>query len=211
MSDDDCMDISHTHDDDSTVDSDECYGIYEEDDLEEILYEIPVPKTGNPRNKSLTPISICVIDTIGLVTSRKLLKVLFDPGSTKTMIKSSAVPRKAVPVSMKQGKKINTIAGQMKTSKMVKLRNIELPEFDKNCCIEGTKALIFENECKYDIIFGSDFLTMIGMDIKYSTGEMEWYNNTLPMREPWDMQNKDYVQMCDTYHLQEKDEFFCKE
>ena len=97
MSDDDCMELSHTHDDDSTVDTDECYGIYEEGDLEEILYEIPVPKTDNPRNKSLTPISIYVIDTIGLVTSRKLLKVLFDPGSTKTMIKYSTVPCKAVP------------------------------------------------------------------------------------------------------------------
>ena len=110
------------------------------------------------------------------------MKVLFDPGSTRTMIKASAVPSKAVPVSMKEEKQINTIAGQMKTSKMVKLRNIKLIEFDKNRCIEGTKVLIFENECKYDIIFGSEFLNMIGMDVKYSTGEMEWYNNTLPMR-----------------------------
>ena len=90
MSDDNCIELLHTHDDDSTVGNEECYGIYKEDDLEEILYEIPCPKTGNPRNKSLTPISICVIDTIGLVTPRKLLKVLFDPGSTKTMIKASA-------------------------------------------------------------------------------------------------------------------------
>ena len=81
----------------------------------------------------------------------------------------------------------------MQTSKMVKLRNIKLPEFDKNCCIEGTKALIFVNVCKHDIIFGSDFLTMIGMDIKCSTGKMDWYNNILPMREPWDRKNKDYV------------------
>ena len=66
----------------------------------------------------------------------------------------------------------------MQTSKMVILRNIKLPEFDKNRRIEGTKAPIFENECKYGIIFGSDFPTMIGMVIKYSTVEMEWYNNT---------------------------------
>ena len=52
---------------------------------------------------------------------------------------------------------------------------------------------------------------MIGMDIKYSTGEMEWYNNTLPMREPWDMSNKDYVQMCDTHHVQKEDNLFGKE
>ena len=52
---------------------------------------------------------------------------------------------------------------------------------------------------------------MIDTDIKYSTGEIEWYNNTLSMCEPWDMQNKDYIQMCDTYHLQEEDGFFGKE
>ena len=119
MPDDDCMDMLYTHDDDSTVDIDECYGIYKEDDIEEILHIVPVPKTENSRNKSLTPISICVIDTIGLVASLKLLIVLFDPELTKTMIKSSVVPRKAVPVSMKQGKKNDTIAGQMKSSKMV--------------------------------------------------------------------------------------------
>ena len=70
MSDDNCMELLHTHDDDSTVGTDECYGIYEENDLEEILYEIPCSKTRNLRNKNLTPISICVIATIGIVTSR---------------------------------------------------------------------------------------------------------------------------------------------
>ena len=70
MSDNDCMDILNTHefDDDSSIDTHECNGIYDEDDLEEIMYEIPVPKTGNPKNISLTPISNCVIDTIRLVT-----------------------------------------------------------------------------------------------------------------------------------------------
>ena len=57
---------------------------------------------------------------------------------------------------------------------MVKLRKIKLSEFDKKLRIEGTEALTFDNECKYDIIFGSDFLTMIGMDTRYSTGKMDW-------------------------------------
>ena len=124
------------------------------------------------------------------------------------MIKASVVPCKAVPISMKQGEKINKLAGQLQTSKMIALRNIKLPKFDKKCRIEGTKALIFENECKYDIIFGSDSITMIGMNIEYSSREIEWYNNTLPMRKPWDIKNKDYVQMCTSCHTQENDEFF---
>ena len=41
---------------------------------------VPVPKNGKPRDSCLTPITIMVIDTIGLKKSRVLLKVLLDPG-----------------------------------------------------------------------------------------------------------------------------------
>jgi len=39
-----------------------------------------------PNKKRLSPISIMVVDTIAAVKSRTLLKVLFDPGSTATLI-----------------------------------------------------------------------------------------------------------------------------
>ena len=45
-----------------------------EDDDYEVSYMIPVPKNGTPKDSSLTPISIMVVDTIGLLPSRKLLK-----------------------------------------------------------------------------------------------------------------------------------------
>ena len=118
------------------------------------MYEIPVPKNKNPKNRSLAPMLIMVVDTIGLVRSRTFLKVLFDPGSAKTLIKASVIPRLAKPVSMKSGKKINTIAGSMKTQELARLNSLRLLEFDKNCRIEEIKALIFDNECKYDIFWG---------------------------------------------------------
>ena len=72
-------------------DAHECHAVFTEDTVEEVLeefiYEVTVPKNKNQKNKSLTPISIMVVDTIGLVKSRKLLKVLFDLGSTKPLIK----------------------------------------------------------------------------------------------------------------------------
>ena len=135
--------------------AEDCYAVYDEPTLE-YMYNVPVPKCRDPRNMSLTPISIAVVDTIGLVQSRKLLKVLFDPGSTRTLIKKSVVPEKAVPITLGREKRVKTIAGSMNTSKMTCLRDIRLPEFDKNCRIDKIKALIFDNECKYDIIFGAD-------------------------------------------------------
>ena len=89
---------------------------------------------------------------------------------------------------------------------MVHLRNLKLPEFDKNRIISEQKALIFDNKCRYDIILGSNFLTKIGLDIKYSTGEMEWYDNTLPMREPWKIDNREFLAMADSYAVQTEDE-----
>ena len=82
---------------------------------------------------------------------------------------------------------------------MTRLRDIRLPEFDKNCRIDECKAPIFDNECKYDIIFGADFLSWIGLNILYRQGIMDWYGNTLPMREPWDLSNKEFVHMADSH------------
>ena len=66
LTDDHCMHSLHTHESykESSVDTHECNGIQEKDELEEIMHEIPVQKTGKPRNKSLMPTSICMIDTI---------------------------------------------------------------------------------------------------------------------------------------------------
>ena len=106
---------------------------HEIDDTDfDMFYQVPVPKNGTPRDLSLTPISIAVLDTVGLVRSRKLLKVLFDSGSTATMIKKDVVPAKAVPKSLSGGKTVRTIAGKMDASQMIHLRDVRLPEFDKN-------------------------------------------------------------------------------
>jgi hypothetical protein len=59
----------------------------------------------------LTPISILTADTIGALRSQKILKVLFDPGSTYTFIHRRALPWHCQPIKVKDAKKINTING----------------------------------------------------------------------------------------------------
>ena len=52
----------------------------------------------------------------------------------------------------------------------------------KNRNIDQQKAIVFQSEtCKYDVILGSDFLTKTNIDVKYSTGIMEWYDNELQL------------------------------
>ena len=85
---------------------------------------------------------------------------------------------------------------------MVKLRNLNLPEFDKNRRIDEQKALVFDQKCRYDIILGADFLTKSGIDIVYSTGTIECFENVLPMREAHKTNNAEYLAMADAYMMQ---------
>jgi hypothetical protein len=58
------------------------------------------------------------------------------------------------------------------------MHNLRLSGFGKNRNVDQQKALVFQSEtCKYDVTLGADFLTKTGIDIKYSTGTMEWFDN----------------------------------
>ena len=58
-----------------------------------------------------------------------------------------------------------TLAGSYDTSEMVTMRNLRLPELDKNHNIDQLKALVFESKnCKNDVILGADFLTQEVME-----------------------------------------------
>jgi hypothetical protein len=125
-----------------------------------------------------------VVDTISSVKSRILLKVLLDSGSTTIMINQKFLPRHCQPCKIPNSRKISTLAGSYISSEMVVLCNLRLPELDKNCNIDQLKALIFDAEsCKYDVILGADFLSKTGIDVKYSTGTVEWFDNELPLHD----------------------------
>ena len=104
---------------------------------------------------------------------------------------------------------VNTLAGAYQSSAMVVMRNLRLPELDKNRNVEQQKALIFESEtCKYDVILGADFLTKTGIDVKYSTGTIQWFENELPLRDPHTLKDNDYLAMAEIVEIQQEIDFF---
>ncbi len=94
--------------------------------------------------KQLTPVTIMVVDTISSVKSRNLLKVLLDSGSTTTMINRICLPRNCQTCKIYKSRKMETLAGSCTSSEMVVLRNLRLPELDKNRNVDQQKALIFD-------------------------------------------------------------------
>jgi hypothetical protein len=52
------------------------------------------------------------------------------------------------------------------------------------------------------------FLTKTGIDVKYSTGTIQWFENELPLRDPWSLKDKEYVAMAEISAVQQEMEFF---
>ncbi len=93
---------------------------------------------------------------------------------------------------------MNTLAETYTSAEIVIMHNLRLPEFNKNRNVDQQKALVFQSEtCKYNVILGADFFTKTGIDVKYSTGTMEWFNNELPLRNPHLLQYKDFEAMAE--------------
>ncbi len=75
--------------------------------------------------------------------------------------------------------------------------------------MDQQKALIFDaDSCRYDVILGADFLSKAGIDVKYSTETIEWFDNELPMRDTCYLQTKDFLAMAETIKIQLEDDFF---
>jgi hypothetical protein len=68
--------------------------------------------------------------------------------------------------------------------------------------MEEQKALVFGEQCKYNVIFGADFLSKTGIDIKYSSGIIEWFDNKLPMHDPLHLEDKEYLAMTEILEVQ---------
>jgi hypothetical protein len=71
------------------------------------------------------------------------------------------------------------------------------------------KPLIFDaDSCRYDAILGADFLSKTGIDARYSTGSIEWFDNKLPLRDTRYLQSKDFLDVGETIDIQLEDDFF---
>jgi hypothetical protein len=65
------------------------------------------------------------------------------------------------------------------------MQDLRLPKLGKNRHINQQKILLFDNNnIKYDIILGANFLYKTGIKLKYSEGNMEWFDCFIPLHPP---------------------------
>jgi hypothetical protein len=71
--------------------------------------------------------------------------------------------------TLESNRSIKTLGGKLTSQEVVTMQDIWLPEFDKNRRIDQHKCLVHDkDECKYDIILGSKFLSKTGIKLNYA-------------------------------------------
>jgi hypothetical protein len=119
------------------------------------------------------------------------------------MIKRSALPKGINTKLLCDTKLVRNLAGCLKTQEVITMQDISLPEFDKNRRINQQKALVFDNDnVKYDIILGTNFLSMTGIKLNYSEENMEWFDCSIPLCPPVGLDLKEFNAMEDMFHIQ---------
>eukprot|EP00956_Cyclotella_meneghiniana_P036507 scaffold126502_cov47-Cyclotella_meneghiniana.AAC.4 len=186
----------------NTFDTEECYKL----ETEKPQFNYRGPKVLPSRHE--TPVTVCTANTIGTLRSRHIFRVLLDSGSTCSLIKRSCLPKHCQTKAMSKYKKVTTLAGKLKAEEVVTMRDIRLPEFDKNRRIDQHTCLVFDNDkCNYDIILGTKFLSKVGIKLNYEDEQMEWFDTTLPLKPVGGLTSQDFDAMVDAFHVQMEDEF----
>ena len=102
---------------------------------------------------------------------------------------------------------VNTLAGHMTTEGSVTMTGLRLPEFDRNIVISDHKFKTFNGPCKYDIIFGADFLQKLGIKLDYANLEVEFAGIKRPMNTEGFTRAR-LTAFVDNYQLQMEEELF---
>ncbi len=92
---------------------------------------------------------------------------------------------------------------------VVTMQDLRLPEFYKNRRINQQKVLVFDNNnVKYDVILGTNFLSKTGIKLNYSEGNMEWFDCSIPLCPSGDLDSNEFDAMDEMFHIQVKDKLF---
>ncbi len=108
------------------------------------------------------------------------------------------MPNNAVPTDIAEEKCVRTLAGPLKSQQVITMRDLRVPKFDKNRCINQQKCLLF----------GTNFLKKAGIVLDYDKEEMRWYACALPLRPKNGLNSKEFDAIEDSLFIQVEDELF---
>ncbi len=68
---------------------------------------------------------------------------------------------------------------------------------------------MFDNDnVKYNIVLGTNFLSKTGIKLNYSDGNMEWFDCSIPLCPPGGLDSNEFDTIDNMFHIQVEDEIF---
>ena len=129
--------------------------------------DVQAQSVGNHEDGDLPPIVYLMANMTGSILDPAIHRTLLDSGSGKTLISKSALPPGTEIQVTEQDEQMNTMAGIFKPLGYVILKDLWMPEFDKNLPIYDQMCYVFDTPCRYQIIAGQDFLQRTGIDLGF--------------------------------------------
>ncbi len=122
---------------------------------------------------------------------------------------SPMVPNGVITKLLGDTKLVRTLAGCLKLQEVITIQYLRLPKFDKKRRINQQKVLVFDNDnLKYSIILGTNFLSKTGIKLNYSEGNMEWFDCSISLQPPGGLDLNEFDALEDMFHIQVKDKLF---
>jgi hypothetical protein len=114
---------------------------------------------------------------------RLLLRVLFDSGADKTMMKCPALPLGVNP-SLGRKRRVTDVTSNALLDKEVLIEAMILSEFSATMCILGPiRAIIMDNvESSYDLIVGMNLMQTLEIDIHNLSKTIVWGQLQVPFK-----------------------------
>jgi hypothetical protein len=127
--------------------------------------------------------SYALVSSMQNARVNRLLRVLFDSGSDKTLIHQSALPPGITP-SIGKKRRLTGVTSSVHVDKEVILENLTLPEFLAMLRVPGPiRAIVMYNdESPYDLIIGMDLMQVLGIDIHNTSKTIAWRDKRIPFK-----------------------------
>jgi hypothetical protein len=127
--------------------------------------------------------SYTIVTTIQHTNVNCMLRVLFDSGSDKTLIKQSSLPLGITPSIGRKSKVIGVTSSSIMDWEVF-IENMTLPEFSSTQRVSGPLRVFVmdNNNSHYDLIIGMEVMQILGIDIHNCTKTIVWDTLRIPFK-----------------------------
>jgi hypothetical protein len=124
---------------------------------------------------NMLPIGIMTVATLQGQPFKRPLKVLFDSGSSRTLIHTRVIPPRLDSHQLEQQVILHTGGGTIQAKDVVTLQDIRFPKLSPTrAYINAVEAIVSPHTALYDVILGHDVMVPAHMAICLDTQTIQW-------------------------------------